>query len=390
MRGHLNPENPTPEAVEVWEVTEQILLAGLREHELADQLRFQLAFANAITQSMDEGVYALDGAGRITFVNPAAEQMLGWQSAELLGQAAEIVGPVQEAAGSQALVVDSPVRGVLPSGVTYRTEYAVFHRRDLSSFPVAYSAAPIITDGAVMGAVVAFRDLSELERLQQAQEEYLTLVSHDLRTPLTVILAHAQWLQQLGQQRPTEREAKSVEAILESGGHMTRMIQDLLDRSRLEAGRTVAHGVPVDLVEVFTRSVAQNITPVERARLQVDAVGQLPLVADSSQIERVIVNLLSNALKYSPPECAVRIRLFRSAQDAVLSVADQGVGIDAEDLMRLFEKHYRARTAGATVGSGLGLYGSRLIVEANGGQIWAESAVGVGSTFWVSLPLSDA
>jgi len=145
-------------------VNEQLLIAGLREQELAEQLRRELAFTNAITSSLDEGLYALDRAGRFTMVNPAAERMLGWTEAELLGRGAIEVIHGQAAASARSMAEDSPLLAVMRSGTAARDENATWTRRDGSLFPIAYSAAPIVADGQVAGAVVAFRDMTEVRQ----------------------------------------------------------------------------------------------------------------------------------------------------------------------------------------------------------------------------------
>jgi signal transduction histidine kinase len=145
----------------------------------------------------------------------------------------------------------------------------------------------------------------------------------------------------------------------------------------------------VNLVDVVTRSIDQTTTLAERARIQVDAATPILVVVDAARMVRVVGNLLTNACKYSAPDGPVRVRVARADGQAVIAVTDQGVGIDADELPHVFAKHYRARTAGTTPGTGLGLYSSRLIVDAHGGRLWAQSTVGVGSTFGVSLPISD-
>ena len=229
-------EAVAPADVAPWEVSEQLLLAGLREQALADHLRRQLAFSSAITTSLAEGLYALDRAGRITFVNPAAAQMLGWREAELIGRDAQAAVPVQDVQGTAAPTGAFPVVEVLRSGTTSWNDDAVCTRKDGTRFPVAYSAAPIVVDDQVVGAVVAFRDMTAVQRLQQQQEEYLELLSHDLRAPLGVILGHAHLLVGRLARQGLERDVASAEAIVDSGRHMNRMIQDLLDRTLLEAG----------------------------------------------------------------------------------------------------------------------------------------------------------
>ncbi|MEO7912291.1 MAG: PAS domain S-box protein, partial [Roseiflexaceae bacterium] len=141
-------------------INEQLLIAGLREHELAEQIQHQLAFTNAITNSLGEGLVALDLAGRFLMVNPAAEHMLGWTERELLGQGAYEVVHGQAASSLDSAAEDAPLLAVMRSGTAAHDEHATWTRRDGLMFPTAYSAAPIVADGQVIGAVVAFRDMT--------------------------------------------------------------------------------------------------------------------------------------------------------------------------------------------------------------------------------------
>ena len=191
-------------------INEQLLIAGLRESELAEQLQLQLAFTNAITNSLGEGLYVLDTAGRCTFVNPAAERMLGWTGTELQGRDISVVIPADAARGASSAAIPAPLQDILRFGTTQRSDNAMFVHRDGGVFPTAYSAAPIIMDKQIVGAVVAFRDMAEMRRLQRLREEYLALISHDLRSPLTVISGRAQLLVQQLARKGLEQEAQSA------------------------------------------------------------------------------------------------------------------------------------------------------------------------------------
>jgi PAS domain S-box-containing protein len=390
--GEQPPPPATPDAAQqvlhdIQAVNEQLLLAGLREQTLADQLRHQLAFTTAITTSLAEGVYVLDTGGRCTFVNPAAERMLGWTGDELRGQHISAVFPIQAKQSASIDAIPSPLLDVLRFGTAQRDEDALFVHRDGGLLPTAYSAAPIITDGHIVGAVITFRDMTEVRRLQRMREEYLALISHDLRAPLTAILGRAQILLRQLMQHGLAREAEGAKNMVDSSLRMKHMIEEILDRTRTDADRDARHRAAIDLVALVQQMIDQTIAPDDGARVTLDAVPTLPVVVEEAQIERVIVNLLTNALKFSPHDHPVVVQVFKHAADAIVTVTDQGIGIALEDLPHLFEKHYRAQTVGQIAGNGLGLYSSRLIVEAHGGRLWAESTVGMGSTFTVALPL---
>jgi signal transduction histidine kinase len=277
---------------------------------------------------------------------------------------------------------------VLRLGTTQRNEDAVFGRRDGGIFPAAYAAAPIVMDGHIVGAVITFRDMTDMRQLQRRREEYLALISHDLRAPLTAILGRAQLLVRWLTQHGLAREAESAKIVVESSHRMNALIKDALEHSRIDAAIDAQQRSVIDLVTVVRQMLDQSIAPDDRARVTLDAIPTLLVVVEVAQIERVIVNLLTNALKFSPPATPIVVHVAQQATDAIVSVTDQGIGIAPEDLPHLFEKHYRAQTVGQIAGNGLGLYSSRLIVEAHGGQLWAERTVGAGSTFTMALPLS--
>jgi signal transduction histidine kinase len=276
---------------------------------------------------------------------------------------------------------------VLRLGTIQRDEDAVFVQQDGSLLASAYCAAPIITDGTVVGAVITFRDMTEVRRLQRLREEYLALISHDLRSPLSAILGRAQILMRRLTQHGLAQEAESASIVVECGFRMNAMIEDLLKRSHTDAPLDSQHRSVIDLVQVVRQLIDQTVAPEERARVTLDTVATLPMVVDAVQIARVIVNILTNALKFSPPDRPIVVEVTQRDADAIVTVTDQGIGIASEDLPHLFEKAYRAQTVGQIAGNGLGLYSSRLIVEAHGGRIWVESNVGMGSTFTVALPL---
>ena len=227
----------------------------------------------------------------------------------------------------------------------------------------------------------------ERNRAEQFREEYISLISHDLRAPLTIILGQTQFLQLMLEKAGLT--GRSVESIVANCRRMNAMIKNLVDSARAAVGQFELSRVPTDLFKLV-HDVAASLGMAEhRARIAVEAPGRpIPVLADPQQIERAIINLLTNALKYSAPDTQVVISIAQQHTEVMLAVTDQGAGIPCEELAHLFERFYRAKSRKQTEGFGLGLYITRLIVEAHGGRIWVESEVGKGSTFYLTLPLA--
>jgi signal transduction histidine kinase len=226
--------------------------------------------------------------------------------------------------------------------------------------------------------------IRNLQSLQEQREDLLRAVSHDLRTPLQVVMLQAVWLLRSA---VTTRDRKAAEAIITAGRHMGEMIGELVDSAQLESGWLPVATKPVALHAIVSDFLGVTDGALDTKRVTVDIVGDLPAVqGDPERLARVVQNLVGNALKYSGPETHVTVRGWHAGGEVIITVSDNGEGIPAGDVGRVFERFYRGSRAGARDGLGLGLYISRLIVEAHGGRIWCESTVGEGSTFAFALP----
>ncbi len=235
--------------------------------------------------------------------------------------------------------------------------------------------------------MVSFADVTELRRLQNRQEDLVRTISHDLRTPLTAIQGHAQVLQRFLEKAGVidARAQRSAEAIATGSRRMNAMIQDLVDLARLESGQMTLSSVPTDVAAYTIDLKARLVTVLDTSRIWVETSEPLTFaLADPDRLERILTNLLSNALKYS--EGQVTVRVEKTDGQVKVSVLDRGQGIHPEDLPQVFERFYRAGGTRKAEGLGLGLYITKMLVEAHGGKIWAESELGKGSTFSFTLP----
>jgi signal transduction histidine kinase len=237
----------------------------------------------------------------------------------------------------------------------------------------------------------AERVAAELRQSQLEREELIRTISHDLRAPVTIILGQGQLLKRGMEQRGIDGQAqRGAEAIITGARRMNAMIQDLVDVARLETGQMKLDRQPLDLrtavLDLKERLAATN----GAERIRVDAPERLPeVLADVDRLERILLNLLSNALKYSEPDTPVVVAVREAKGEVITSVIDQGRGISPDELPHVFDRYFRAKeTRDTREGLGLGLYITRMLVEAHGGRIWVVSEMGRGSTFSFSLPLS--
>jgi signal transduction histidine kinase len=222
-------------------------------------------------------------------------------------------------------------------------------------------------------------------RSHEQREDLLRALAHDVRSPLGVITLNAEMLGRGA--RDEAAVGRCARAIEKSAASVTGMLSDLVDTARLESGHLQLDRRPVDLGSfvVELKIHLAGTLPLERVYVAIPE-GLPAAYVDPQRLERILVNLLSNALKYAPPPAPIVLGAEARDGDVVVSVADGGPGISRQDLPHIFEKYYRASGAQKREGLGIGLYGTRLLVQGHGGRIWVDSALGKGTTFYVALP----
>ena len=393
--GAASPSAPRAEAGVAESAADERRQAEREREWLVDEVERRAAELDATVASVADGLVIYAPDGRIRRMNAAAQRLLGYTPSQdrdrtIAGQLVRLRCELP-GGGPLALGQSPPERAL--HGETVRGEVLVLHPPDGRTLWVSSSAAPIrAADGELLGAVITFTDITPLHDLQEQREDFLRAVSHDLRNPLTVIRTRAELLLlRLRSTRAGSEELESAQAILTSAGRMNAMIQELVDATRLEAGQVHLEARPIELPAFIADLVRRLAGALETERIRVSApAGLPPVLADPDQLERILTNLFSNALKYSPPGSEVTVTLGAREGRIVTAVADQGPGIAPEDLPHLFERYYRTQVGRERgEGLGLGLYITRKLVEAHGGRIWAESEPGKGSTFSFSLPAAS-
>jgi two-component system, OmpR family, sensor histidine kinase VicK len=352
----------------------------------------------ALLEATGDGIYGLDLAGRCTFINPAALEMIGHERDAVVGEDMHALIHHHRADGTPYPEAACPIRRAL-AGEAVRVDDEVLWRQDGSALAVDYTARPIWQGGVVAGAVVAFKDISARKAQDARREALVRSITHDLRNPLATVKGMAQMTRRhlLREGRgERDRMVRNLTSIDTAAGKMDRMLGELLDLARLQAGHELELNLrPVDLVSLARASAEEHQAATARHTITVQHdEPELVGVWDADRLERVLANLLTNAIKYSPEGGPITLTL--SCDDdgqghdwARLVVEDRGVGIPAADLRRLFEGFYRGSNVRSRIGGiGLGLAGAKQVVEHHGGTLTVTSELGRGTAVTLRLPMT--
>jgi PAS domain S-box-containing protein len=360
------------------------------QHEAEEALHLATRQRELILESVGDGIYGIDLDGRLTFINQAAARALGYTPEQLTGRDIHEIIHHSHADGTPYSKATSPILQAMRRRETVRMRDEVFWCQDGTAIPVEYSASPLIEDGQISGMVVAFQDVSERRRLEKMKDEFISTVSHELRTPLTSLRASLGLISSGSLDKRPEKQRQMVDMAIGNCDRLVRLVNDILDFDSVERGRLPLHRQPVEAVDLLRRAadVAHTAAAQVHINFRIEAPPALVL-ADQDRILQVLNELVSNAIKFSPPETVIRLVAQPTGPNEVrFMVEDQGRGIPPEKLERIFDRFQQgdASDSRALGGTGLGLALCRSIVEQHGGRIWAESSPGQGSRFVFTLP----
>ena len=333
-------------------------------------LERERAEMTALISSMVEGVIAMDASGAVTSLNPAARELLKLGQDAPAPRALELFR--QRAAHD---LVERSLAGGTTAG----------HEVELDDRTVLLSAHALPAGGAVL----VLHDITGLKRLENVRRDFVANVSHELKTPLTVIRGYAETL--LGEDAPPDVRRSFLEKVLSNAQRMQQLVDDLLDLSRIESGAWAPRLQFLQL-EPLVQEIWASLKPradAQRLAFRAEIAPDAGAVhADAAGARQILLNVLDNAVRYTPPGGQVTVRSSRSPEGVTVEIGDTGVGIGSEHLPRIFERFYRVDAARSRElgGTGLGLAIVKHLVEAHGGRVAAESALGVGTTIRVLFP----
>jgi len=373
-----------------------------------------------ILNAVGEGVYGLDLNGNVTFVNPAAAAMIDWDMEDLIGKSMHAVLHHSHADGTPYPRQACPIYAAFQDGAVHRVTHEVFWRKDGTTFPVEYISTPLHDEaGQLIGAVVTFRDITQrkwaeavqqraneelehkvqertaelyaanqqLRELNQLRSRFIAMVCHEFRNPLNTIALSVSSLDRYDTQLSSPQKAAYLHTIAANVERMTQMIDDILVIGKIEAKILEIQPQPLDLVD-FCRSLLAETT-FERARNPIrltSTVPQLMAVLDKRLLRSILTNILLNAIRYTPDDKPIQVRISAHSPQVLFEIEDEGIGIPAADQPYLFEPFHRGRNVSNIPGTGLGLNIVKQFVELHRGNIAVHSQVGVGTCFQIWLP----
>jgi two-component system phosphate regulon sensor histidine kinase PhoR len=334
-----------------------------------------------VLSSMFEGVIVTDSSEKIILMNPSLRKIFfvdtnpeGKKPLEVIRNTA-----VQD-------IVDRIIQG--KQGLA--TEEITVNVPEEKMLKV--NGVPIVRNNEFEGAILVFHDITELRRLEQIRQDFVANVSHELRTPISSIKGYAETLLE-GALEDKDNAKEFISIIYQDSNRLASLINDLLDLSKIESGKMKMNFVQLDAVSIIRRAITviENQAKVKSISFKLNLAPELPKIkADETRFSQVMINLLDNAIKYTPENGSVTVTAKVVNNSLQVDIEDTGIGISEKDLPRIFERFYRVDKARSRElgGTGLGLSIVKHIVQAHGGQVWVKSELGLGSTFSFTIPLS--
>ena len=344
---------------------------------------------DAIIENSGDGVMLLDPEQKIAVFNRALTNMTGIPSEEAIGQPYDEVLVLYDRHTNQEAPELTRPLDRCREGEQFYIE-GDYLRQDDIHITLGITYSPLLdAEGQLVNIIANVRDITHFREAEEMKSTFISVISHELKTPVALIKGYAGTLSRQDANWDQEIIRESLEVIEEESDRLTQLIDNLLDASRLQAGQLKLERSDVNLAEMAARIVRDYRTQTRQHTIEVDFAGEYPLVqGDAERLRQVITNLISNAIKYSPERGKIIVSGRYDDSQVYVAVSDQGIGIPAGERERIFDRFYRVDSALSrrTQGAGLGLYLVKSVVEAHGGRIWVSSTPGQGSTFVFTLP----
>ncbi|MBC7581294.1 PAS domain S-box protein [Aeromicrobium sp.] len=356
----------------------------------AESAAEERAKTEAVFTSIGDGAIATDEFGKITRINPAALKILGFKEKDVVGEWFPNIIVTLDDAGAPVSLIDRPITRAFLTGQTV-SEKTYYRTKNGARLPVAVTVSPIIYNERPIGAIEVFRDVTVEYEIDRMKSEFISLASHQLRTPLSAIKTYTHMLMDgyMGDITPEQR--RSLSTIIGASNRMNELISTLLNITRIESGSISVQPRMLSLkklAEEAMKDLDHAATSRDITLTLAHSTSDCMVRTDSLIAKEIISNLASNAIKYTPDGGSVTLKLTNRAHSVVLGVQDTGLGIPKAAHAQIFTKFFRAPNVVKleTSGTGLGLYLVKGLADRLGGKVWFTSEEHKGSTFYISLP----
>jgi len=375
----------------------------LREQLDSEQLTTRLTYLHELTRERDtnaalldgsaDGIAVLDGDLRIVRFNRTMESLSARAGTEVLGERAEAVFRFTTRDGTVLDGVQHPARVVATDGIARAgLELRMLLEDDRERW-VSGSFSPIRDASGIIAVLINLRDIEEQKEQERMHRDFVSMAAHELRNPLTAIKGFTRTLMVKADKLTEERRLEYLSMVNQQSNRLARLVEDLMQVSRIDAGRVSIEPRALQLEETLAGLLDQFRTKWTGREILIDLAGDgVPSVfADPHKLEEILINLIDNAVKYSAGDSPITVSIGSEAGSVRVSVRDRGDGIAPEEIPNLFQKFARISTPSTSEipGTGLGLYIVKGFVEAHGGRVWVDSALGEGSTFSFTLPVAE-
>lgn len=367
-------------------VNSQQFPPALQKGEVREAIPLERYQLLRIIQAMVDGVLVFDGKGHIQLCNHAFEKMFNQTQEAIAGR------PLRDFFDPISPELSDVILQLMDSGESFSQEIKLYPNNQERVFLL--STIPIEDDGTLSQGVVAFHDVTKEKQTEKMRRDFVANVSHELRTPLSAINGYAETLLEGALQDETVAR-DFIQIIFNHSNRLSQLVRDLLDLSKLDSEECPFELQPIDLLPCIQKVIelSQNHINEKQIRLCYEPPATLPMIlAHDTSIEQVLTNLLDNAIKYTPAEGVIQVRVACKGNSFIqFDVEDNGMGIEAKHIPRLFERFYRVDKARSRDlgGTGLGLAIVKHIIQYHGGEVWVNSTPGKGSTFSFTLQIAQ-
>lgn len=349
------------------------------------QVEDELSNIRYILAASSDPILITDPDAKIIYVNPAWEKLTGYFIDEVIGNNPKILQ-----SGKTPRVVFKKMWQALSKNLPFSTEEVIDKRKDGTEYQIYSAYFPVTKNGRTLYYVQIQHDITERKKLEDLKGQFLSMAAHELKTPITTLKllsqAHLAKYKKFGADQISNEELELMNKEL---NRLVRLIDDVLDDARIENGKLNLKLEVIDLNELTKNVVTKMSQIATNHKIIFSGSPKLPAIADEQRIEQVLINLITNAIRYSKPNSRIEVSLKQVKNQIRIAVKDYGVGISPDKFTSIFERFYQVNNHSNT-GFGLGLYISKEIIDAHKGKIWVESEINTGSIFYFSIPLLKA